>query len=171
MNQPNGLAGILVLGVDPGPTTHAWSLVRVIDLQRGEFLACGKLEGKAELLARPAFLQGATVVAIESPSQFIPQGARGFIPAVASALFGTTRQVGRLASIAEDRGLEVVEMTATDWRREVCGKGASKDDAVAADIARLIPNWPKRSNAHVRDAAGVALAAGWAWVRRQGRAA
>lgn len=167
-----GDEGIIVLGVDPGPREHGWALVRVVDPQRALFVGCGKHEGNAEGVLSLLGVHLADVVAIESPTTFMPTGPGGkFIPTVATALFGTTRQVGRLAAVAELDGWAVVEMTASDWRREVCGKGSSTDAQIAADITRLVAGWPRRSNVHVRDAAGVALAAGWGWLREKGRAA
>jgi Holliday junction resolvasome RuvABC endonuclease subunit len=161
-----GPGGILVLGVDPGPTSHGWALVHVTGLDGGRFVICGECkdqpaENILRLVKTPSGL-----LAIEVPARFLPSNGTHY-PAVAGALMGTTYQAGRLASIAEDRGLASVEMTAADWRREVCGKGAAKDGQVAEAVGRLVSGWPKRSNAHVRDAAGVALAAGWAWIRKQ----
>lgn len=154
------MSGIVVLGIDPGPTSHGWAVICVHDLQTAEYLACGESEAVRGL---PFFTPvPPALCAIERPA------GGGYSPATVPPLLETAYQAGILSGMARGRNLEVTPLCAADWRREVVGRGNAEDAAVKDAVTRIVRGWPKRSNAHQRDAAGVALAAGWLWLRKQG---
>jgi Holliday junction resolvasome RuvABC endonuclease subunit len=67
---------------------------------------------------------------------------------------------GRFTGWAMALGYQVETASAQEWRTGLGCRGtvAEKADAAVADMVRLrIPSWPKVSNGHARDAAGVAL--------------
>lgn len=153
---------IVVLGVDPGPSSHGWALVRVVDLQSAEWLACGDVDVTeiGSLFSRIGVeCPEPALVAIERPA------GGGYSPATVPPLLETAYQAGRVAGVAERLALSVRPLAAADWRREVVGRGNAENAAIKDAVLRLVRGWPKRSNAHERDAAGVALAAGWAELR------
>jgi len=155
-----GEPGIVVLGIDPGPSAHGWALLRVLDLQTAEWLALGVDKPDwYDALTLASFAVRPELVAIERPA------GGGYSPATVPPLLETAYQAGILAGRALAAGLDVSPLCAADWRREVVGRGNAEDAAIKDAVLRLVTGWPKKSNAHHRDAAGVALAAGWAWLR------
>jgi hypothetical protein len=56
--------------------------------------------------------------------------------------------------------VRVVTVDAATWRSALVGSRSPSDAEVARVIRLRVPNWPRVSNAHQRDAAGCALYAG-----------
>jgi Holliday junction resolvasome RuvABC endonuclease subunit len=137
------------------------------------------LEGPIDRQARPKFQWGGHVpndgamrelrllatiraaypiVAVESPSGFIHQHARG------AQLLETAKVAGELVGLAKSLGLRVVEMPRQDWARALCGKGirgSPGDRHVKRAVEMFVSNLPKRSSTHVRDAIGLAVVTIW----------
>lgn len=162
---------LLVLGLDPGPDENGWALVESI--RRGghpAFVAGGKVmsEGPAlRWVLRRAEQQAAMdrracpdlVVAIERPHWHGVARDEAAQRAIGACLIETNYVVGRIAEMAEARGLAVLEIAAPVWRKRVLGKATADDAAIAQALPLVVSNLPKRSNAHVRDACGVAVGA------------
>jgi Holliday junction resolvasome RuvABC endonuclease subunit len=69
---------------------------------------------------------------------------------------------GGLCALVRSKGLEPVTVEAPVWRLELVGIRSATDREVKEMLSTRCPHWPARSNAHERDAAGVALFAGLA---------
>jgi hypothetical protein len=87
---------------------------------------------------------------------------------IGTATQGTAHAAGLFAGIAEAFGLAVVEIPAGVWRQRLCGRGegggkrwgsTATDAVVKRAIETYVIGWPKVSNAHARDAAGVGVVA------------
>jgi hypothetical protein len=82
-----------------------------------------------------------------------------------TALMNASYVAGGIVRLGKHLGLRVVELAPQQWRTAIGAsrstKGTDQDAMVRDAIQTLIAGWPKRSNNHVRDAAGVALAAWW----------
>jgi Holliday junction resolvasome RuvABC endonuclease subunit len=151
-----------VIGIDAGSARHAFCVLDVTDTRGGILSAIGFIEGEPHVQIPTlfkVFAKDGKVLGIERPAGIGFKGAGG--QAAVPHLLQTTEHAGGMRSIARSLGVKAVCFTAADWRREVLGKGSATDQDVAVAIPRLIPNWPKRSNNHVRDAAGAALYVGW----------
>lgn len=158
----------------------------------------GTLEDVCTLIAKHAgdardlaarCMGGPLLVAVERPPAQLNIHARpGFNPAEqiknlqqalytarakASALIDTAYMAGAISACARAAACRVVEMRPETWRAAIGAarktKGTDQDALVKAAVRSLITGWPKRSNDHVRDAAGVGLAAYWQ-VRAERRA-
>lgn len=103
--------------------------------------------------------QDADLVAIEQVSGF-PHGKDNFVRA--KALIETAKVGERIATIVRDvLRKPVATMTAGRARQLIVGRNNPDDATVKVAVQRLIRGVPKRTNAHVRDAAVVALACAW----------
>jgi Holliday junction resolvasome RuvABC endonuclease subunit len=92
------------------------------------------------------------IVAIETNDTYVTR-ERNVNPA---PFINAARIGGELAGYARALGLRVVEVSAHEWRRAIVGKRTASDAEVKAAIGRIV-DLPKQSNAHERDACGVAL--------------
>jgi len=166
-----------ILGIDPGPTRSAWTLVDVTmprhGLSRTSYLASGVLEGNETqqadalrvltsdvggLLEGAAFLT--TVEAVEGFA-FRATSKRGGGQAVVAALMRTSRMVGELVRQSKNLGWPTCTITASRARKRVLNRANARNPVIKANLPRLILGWPKVSNNHVRDAGVAALAAAW----------
>lgn len=150
---------MMVLGFDPGSSHTGWC---AIDVRGGGTLpveatyfdagtvpsACGDV---ALLLRRYP-----EVVAVEKLAGYAFGAGKG--PGVVAGLVASSWVAGLISALAWSEGLATEEMTAMEWRKRVLGKPSASDQQIAVAIPAAIHGWPKRSNVHVRDAAGVALA-------------
>lgn len=152
-----------VLGLDPS-TTGAHAVV--LDVDEGALVtvaggfsfvdAFDTVDSALGLLAYRFDL-----VVIERPAGFVYAAAR------AAALIDTAYQAGRFACMAQKMvpADAVVELPAQAWRAALLGRprvrgqfaGTAGDAAVKNAVLALVKDWPKTSNAHARDAAGVAI--------------
>jgi Holliday junction resolvasome RuvABC endonuclease subunit len=168
---------VIVLGIDPGPMKFGWCLARRLanSMGRVEFLRggygpspgeggfVGASSAVFELLEQSRSVDAfEDAVAIEVPTELHPGGIdRAAMVARSKQLLATAKVAERLASMARLRGLGVAEMRATDWRRAFCGRGNPSNAEIAAACAVNVVGMPKRSNAHVRDALGLACVVLW----------
>jgi len=149
---------LIVLGIDTGPDQHAYVLLR---FDHSHSIAFVEL-GMADTPTLGGLERTYTFAALERPAGF------AYKPAIVCALLKTAYEAGCVCGQLQARGVPVVPLCAADWRRDVCGNGSATDAVIKDAVTRLVRGWPKRSNAHHRDAAGVALAAGWLRLREQG---
>lgn len=64
---------------------------------------------------------------------------------------------GLLAGLARAQQVRVVTVEAREWRQALVGSRTASDAQVASMVRLRVANWPRRSNEHERDAAGVAI--------------
>lgn len=133
----------------PGCALHGWCIVRILPGLRPEWMVCGHTEATLVLRAMDAHPDA---VVVEQPGRVHTESAN--MPLLLTA-FAAGEFVGR----ASERGLAVSTLTAEVWRATVTGLRAPSDAQVKAALGRML-DLPARSNAHERDACGLAL--GWA---------
>jgi Holliday junction resolvasome RuvABC endonuclease subunit len=159
MTTPRPARSLIVLGVDPGATT-GWALVKVsLSVSGSQWLAAGAEREPSNVLSvmRGSMLTAGErieLVAIETIGTVFPRARFG--AGMAKDLARASRIGGELAGAAKVMGLTVAEVEAAAWRRALTGRGAPKDRLVKLALGMVI-KLPARSNAHERDAAGVAL--------------
>jgi hypothetical protein len=155
---------MILLGIDPGapakPTPanrtpialHGWCLLDVQPDQRPVWVSAGHSEmaGLIDLIEHASDLDA---VVVERPVRAHKMEAN--MPLLETALaagefYGRAAQMGRAAAL----------LSAESWRACVAGSSSASDARVKTALGIHLPNLPKRSNPHERDAAGVAL--GWA---------
>ncbi len=90
---------------------------------------------------------------------FAPTKARGGGQAVVKALIDTKGVEEKFRGLCRHRG-EVVDITAAQWRKSVCGRGNASKHLIAMRIPQVVIG-VKSSNEHTRDAIGAALAVIW----------
>jgi hypothetical protein len=137
-----------LLAFDVGPKACG---VAALDAE-GRVLAVGEVESTAAVLA--------ALVEAVAPSRMAVEWVAGhaFSPARVPGLVASAAVAGQLLQLAHAAGVPCACITAAEWRRAIVGKPAPRDGEVADALAGLV-ELPKRTNAHVRDAVGLALAA------------
>lgn len=148
---------MVILGIDPGPTTCGAVLV---DVSARRVMEAWTVE--ASYGGLNCFLGGwqvgSPVVAIETIEGY------AFAAFRTKALIETARVEGIIEALARRAGLVVVRLSAGKWRRQLCGKGNASDDLIETMMPRYFPTtWrvmAAKKHVHWRDAAGVALACG-----------
>jgi Holliday junction resolvasome RuvABC endonuclease subunit len=149
-----------LLALDPGPSFTGWASVS-LDGPRVTFAAGGKIESVPGEIGQLFLEHAPDVVAIESPSGFIFGKSQGEIQGRAKQLMATAKVAGVLEGLAIARRVRVVTCTCAEWRKLTCGKAAATDHDVEDLVTRTVLGMPKRTNVHVRDALGLAIAAAW----------
>ena len=150
MPRRNG-GNMRVLGIDPG-SAHVGVAVLEFDGERPIWTEAQTIKpGEATWHWARGKLVGIDLVAIERPRQ-------GFRPA-GGHIIDTSWVGGRVEAFAEVAGIERMILTSYAWRRRLCGNSNAKDHMVKEGLGEFLD--VPRSNAHTRDAAGVALVAGW----------
>lgn len=106
----------------------------------------------------PADCVDLSIIAIEKLEgiAFSPKGA-GIVPHLISASNAAGVAKGAAQLLATRGTLSIHEASARTWRSAVVGKANASDAGIKVAIQRLVPNWPKVSNSHERDACGVAI--------------
>lgn len=150
----------LVVGIDPGASLHGVALLRVSGL-RASFVEAHHLDTDALVSWLRDLAAQAPHVAIET-AHGVHAGivrARGAQAAlsIARASVATTRADGVIEGVSVGLGIPTMRATALEWRAALAGGRQASDAMVAAMVPRLVSGWPTRSNAHTRDAAGVAV--------------
>lgn len=154
---------LTILGIDPGPSWTAIAVVRVhSDLWR-EWTAARYVETKdvTKHVERAQDDLGPLVIALEVVRGFI------FAPYRGPHVIATSEVVGGLKNDFASRGWTFVEITAGQWRKQLCDRANADKKLIAQRLAIFFMNQPKKSNEHTRDAAGAALAVGLR-LKRQG---
>lgn len=149
-----------VLGIDPGKTVGLALLD--VGASQARFLDASALD--AALLDGPlmfaTFAPAPDLVAIEKVEHV--HGSDRMGSSYAEGLARAAWVGGELAAAARAAGLRVITVEASAWRRAIVGSRTASDATIAKAIRLRVPTWPSKSNAHQRDAAGVALWAGLA---------
>lgn len=143
---------MLILGIDPGPTNTAWTLL--------SFPIPTYIDSGIVLSASlPAFFYNIKLkynidtVALEKPEGTVYARYR------AKHLLETCFIAGDINRIVLNNNLPVVYESAAKWRKATVGNRSASDKDIAVWIRKSITNWPKISNNHTRDAAGCAYGA------------
>lgn len=150
---------MVLLGIDPGapakptPTNrtpvalHGWCLLDVQPGERPRWVDAG--HDREDTVRCHLRTRGVSCVAVECP-------ARVHTAEAGMSLLATAFEAGRFHGCALEMGLVSAVLTAEHWRQRVTGLRSPTDAQVKTALARLL-TLPARSNAHERDAAGVAL--------------
>ncbi len=100
----------------------------------------------------------AELVAVESVQAMYGRARFGI--AMANAIQDATRVEERLLAAARAQGIPTATCTAAEARRGIAGAYRAKDATVKEAVLRLIDGLPKRTSAHMRDAAVAAMFCG-----------
>ena len=152
-----------LLSLDPGPTSSGYARVRLVG-PRVTYVSSGRVSSDLNQLER-LFDPELDAVAVETPKGYV------FSPARGAQLLATARIAGALAWMAQARHLRLVELSAGEWRKALCGRATADDHRVADAVAANVIDCPAKSNVHVRDALGLALVAAWQLAGSLGRRA
>jgi len=151
---------MIIHAFDPGTSKTGWASV---DVRGGGRLPITTTYlGGDHVPSRHGDIRGllhvADVVAVEKLEGIaFPTKGGG----VVASLIASSNVAGGIAWSAATLGIRVVEMSAREWRRLVCRNPSASDAQVKEAVERLVHGLPKRTNCHVRDAVGLALAVGW----------
>lgn len=157
---------MIILGIDPGPTECGWMSLSSARDRVGpwHFDNCGNVESKYAAIRELLDEVQPNVLAVERP-KWQDHGRNPVATrAIASNLIETNYVVARIVAMV---GVIVVELPAQTWRLGLIRDRAAKDAQIKRALQALVPGLPKRTNAHERDAGGVALAAARLIERRQ----
>ena len=142
----------MLLALDPGPTQTGYANVRAAG-GRATFVSGGLARScRRELVP---LLEQAEAVALE-----VPRGPI-FAPYRGPTIIATAGIACAIAWEAERLGKPVVEFTAGEVRKALCGKANANDHAVADVVRGNVVDFPARSNEHVRDACALAVVGAW----------
>ncbi len=142
-----------ILAFDPGSEASGWALVYAgAANEPARLVRAGIVKSQLgpvrELLEDAGELD---LVAVEWVEGFAFGGGKG--GGVVAALVAS-------AAVASLLGHRVVRLPALAWRQQVTGNPSASNALVKATLPLFFANMPKKSNDHVRDAMGCALAAG-----------
>lgn len=163
---------ITILGLDPGSKATGYCVLGA-DLSRGALMLSRIVAGTigngemAEWIYDEGWMReidsgfaqhDLSIIAIEKLEgiAFAPKGA-GIVPHLISASNAAGVAKGAAQLLATRGQLAIHEASARTWRSAVVGKANASDAGIKVAIQRLVPNWPKVSNSHERDACGVAI--------------
>lgn len=154
-----------VMGIDPG-ATHGAALIELPEGRgQADYIEHASTRDLDELLRlltawEPELVGCESVTTVYSRARF---GA-----GMATALLNAERAVGDLRNECRKLAVPFVSVRAAAWRKLLTGNGSVGDQYIKSAVMLWVRGWPKRSNAHARDAAGVAF---WAGVDMKGRKA
>lgn len=156
---------MIVIGFDPGATT-GWAAIRIVG-QRGIYLDGGTVRGPEGLEGLE--LPWAHFVVYEHVSKIYRRDDFG--TGMATALGEASYLAGMIRGIMRGRGIPSAPCSAAEWRKALVGKARASDAEIKATLMPRIAAAPARTNAHVRDAIGVALYGGLRLLRQSTEAA
>lgn len=147
-----------ILGIDPGPAESGW--MTLVKRAKGvQFANCGNVLSKRDAFIELLDVESPDVVSIERP-KWQDHGKNAVATrAIASNLIETNYVVARFAEIAVARGMKLIEIPAQTWRLGLLRSRSPSDAQIKRVVVELVHGLPSRTNAHERDAGGVALAA------------
>lgn len=151
---------MIVVGLDPGATT-GWARVRLEHGKRPIVLDCGTFHEPTARLAGERF--GELLDALPPDTRYAIETLAGIAfpmkgGGIVGSLIAAAKVEERLRTLVDQRAHSgVYDLTAHQWRQSLCGKRAATTQQIA-DALALGVAMPKRTNAHVRDAIGVAVA-------------
>lgn len=152
-----GAVPVFFVAVDPGPSRSAYACIeasydgglRYVDGEHGSSVRMWQDAIPIECALTPP---GAVVGAVERP-EWMPKMI------YAKHLVETARVAGTFEEVfREELGRPAISLRALDWKRIIGLKPNANDAEVKAALPRLVSGIPK-TNCHVRDAIGVAVAA------------
>ena len=138
---------MLIVGIDPG-TKKTGMVELCFDGSRFHYMWCDHVLNESV----HSLIQTSHLVAIEAPGGSMFGGGARSANVVRASYWA-----GWFACIANSRGCRVVEATANEWRKAIVGRANAKDALIKSKVVPAIVGWPKVSNSHVRDAAGMAM--------------
>lgn len=149
---------MIVLGIDPGATIGL-ALLEVPAVGRPKWLWHGDTRrvqraiasAMDDAIASLGVRVPVDAIAVEEVRGYVYEKQRG------AELFKTSQREGRLIEQAESCGFDPIMVSRADWRKALCGNGSADDAKVKRALTMQVVNMPTRTNAHVRDAAGVAI--------------
>jgi Holliday junction resolvasome RuvABC endonuclease subunit len=148
-----------ILGIDPGSKQSGFAYLKAEKSAKGwdfHFIRKGRIENEKIL----DLVNGThwDVLAIERVKGIVygsKGGASGHLIDTAD-FAGELRGIGRMLARFAGGGKRVTSFTAREWRKALVGKANPENNEITPVVLRLVNGWPKRSNNHERDAAGVA---------------
>lgn len=154
-----------ILAIDPGPSVCGWAVIHV---ERGgmcSFSAAG-MEDSGPGAFRAQLYSAARVgalVAIEIPVAMHPRpgASPANLFARSKQLLATRDVATRLATEARHLALDVVELSAGQWRHALTRKNNASNALIKQAVSMLCKGLPRRTNAHTRDSVGLAIVASW----------
>lgn len=180
MKSPSPLWSI---GIDPGGTVGV-ALAEETVITRGMLTRLDKPKALTMVsfrdfsLARDTIFKLAAgrdldrgILALEVVRAIYPKGDHRVGARMASSFLVGAEQVGALRELGRGLGLFVVEFPAERWRQSLTGSASPKDATIKTALAPMTAALGVQTNAHQRDALGVARHA-LIWARTpEGRAA
>lgn len=145
---------VRVLGVDPG-TAHVGLAVVEIS-PNGQCYWIGARTIRPEEISPALFSNYRTTMDVTFVAVEVPEGRNG--PAI-KFLAPTARIAGECFGIARTLGFKAEYLLPREWRKPVTGKHNPSDKQIH-DALDDVMDLPTRSNAHERDAAGIAVVVG-----------
>lgn len=142
------------LGFDPGPRHTYWA--RVMVMPGGfKYITGGRIFSDVGSVALVLAKSDPKMIGIEEVGNFVKPAAR-------IQLKDTSKVVGIIEGVAGAMGYKTMLISANgpaSWRKVLTGKATAGDLLVGEAIA-AVPDFPQRSNNHLRDATGIALVTG-----------
>lgn len=163
---------MIILGIDPGPAECGWMSIENDEdapARSGPWHAhnCGKVASRHVAISKLLAEIRPNVVALERP-KWQDHGRNPLATrAIASNLIETNYVVGRIASMVRASDRSLLEIPAQTWRLGLLSVRAPSDAQIKRAVQALLEGLPTQTNAHERDAGGVALAAARLIERRQ----
>jgi len=149
-----------VLGIDPGPEQSGWMLVRATGGGAAHYVEAGVVPSRGRDFARLLSRFQLAAVAVERPRwharEASPVAMRAMAQQLVETMYVAARFIERVRACTPP--VHCLELPAAVWRKGLLGNGQSNDAAIKRALAPIL-KLPKRTNAHERDAGGVALAA------------
>ena len=144
----------IALGIDPGSVHVGFAVVQFSDAGFAKWHSAWEehpSEVGLQYVQDQILICEADIVAVEIP---VPRASFAL-----RQLVDTARCAQRAIDGAAFAGCDCVELSSYEWRKRLCGNSNAKDSHIrhALEEYLVVP----RSNSHKRDAAGVALVAGW----------
>ena len=141
----------LVLGIDPGPQKTAAALIAVPRKQTGPNILVTWQYTHSDPRHIKAILERQVDMVVVEQVYLLPGRT-------SNALRDTCEVGGGIAWLAELLGHNVLKLGVAQWRKRLLGgRGVGNDKMVQLALDAHFPDLPK-SNVHLRDALGIALA-------------
>lgn len=147
---------MLILGIDPGVRLSGWALLEREGARPARWIDGGWAPAEEVLAAQ---VERASLVAVEWLANGLFERKRH------DALIGVARTEGALALLLRQLNIDVITLTAGQWRSDVVGRASPSDDEIAARLRLLVTGIPsppvltEEALNHALDALGVAFAA------------
>lgn len=146
-----------ILAIDPGPRSFGWAHLSV-EHSRGvrcTYVAGGCLDSTISSFLSLTAQTQATALAIEVPRGY------SFATFRVPHLLDTARVAGGMLWLAEERRMQIANVTAQQVRKLLCGKASANDEAVADVVRGNVFGCPLEPNEHVADALAVGVLGAW----------